>query len=132
MKSVLLDTDDLCVAERTVSADSTYATQGLLRRAVAFIEENAHRDISLRDIADAVHVTPRAVQYMFRKHRDRTPMQYLRELRLHYSHLDLVAGDASMVTVRSVALRWGFAHTGRFAASYSAVYGRSPHATLRG
>lgn len=113
------------------TADSRDATQGLLRRAVAFIEENAHRDISLRDIADAVHVTPRAVQYMFRKHRDRTPMQYLRELRLHYAHLDLIAGDPSMVSVRSVALRWGFAHTGRFAASYRAVYGRSPHATLR-
>ncbi|WP_301150409.1 hypothetical protein [Mycobacterium simiae] len=45
----------------------------LLRRAVAFIDDNAHRDISVTDIARAIYVTPRAVQLMFRKHRDCPP-----------------------------------------------------------
>jgi AraC-like DNA-binding protein len=75
----------------------------LLRRAIAFIDENAHRDIALADIAGAIYVTPRALQYMFRRHRDCTPMEYLRRVRLHYAHLDLVAGDRATTTVGQVA-----------------------------
>ena len=103
----------------------------LLRRATAYIDENAQTDISLNDIADAVNVSPRAVQYMFRKHRDCTPMQYARRVRLQHAHLDLVGGDPTSTTVSEVARRWGFAHLGRFAATYRMAYGQSPHATLR-
>jgi AraC-like DNA-binding protein len=107
------------------------SSEVLLRRATAFIDENAQTDISLTDIADAVNVSPRAVQYMFRKHRDCTPMQYARRVRLQYAHLDLLGGDPTSTTVSEVARRWGFAHLGRFAASYRMAYGQSPQATLR-
>jgi transcriptional regulator GlxA family with amidase domain len=83
------------------------------------------------DIADAVRVTPRAVQYMFRRHLDITPLQYLRRLRLHCAHQDLLAADPTIDTVAGIAARWGFAHTGRFAALYRQTYGQSPHTTLR-
>jgi len=33
-----------------------------LRRAIAFIHDNAHSDIALTDIAVAIGVTPRSVQ----------------------------------------------------------------------
>jgi AraC-like DNA-binding protein len=112
--------------------DSRDTTPALMRRAIAFIDDNAHRDISLIDIAEAVHVSPRAVQYMFRKHRDCTPMQYLRRARLQNVHLELLATNPSVSSVRTVALKWSFTHMGRFAASYRLVYGQSPHATLRG
>jgi AraC-like DNA-binding protein len=104
----------------------------LLRRAVEYMESNAANDIAIADVADAIHVTPRAVQYMFRRHLDTTPLQYLRRLRLHYAHQDLVAGDRSSDTVTTIAARWGFMHTGRFAVMYRQTYGRSPHSTLRG
>lgn len=107
------------------------STEVLLRRAIAFIDENAQKDISLSDVAEAVSVSPRAVQYMFRRHRDCTPMQYARRIRLQYAHLDLLGGDPTSTTVGEIARRWGFAHLGRFAASYRMAYGRSPHATLR-
>ena len=108
------------------------STPVLLRRAIAFIDDNAQSDISLADIAEAVHVTPRALQYMFRKHRDSTPMEYLRQVRLHYAHLDLLAGQQESAGVADIARRWGFAHTGRFAVFYRDRYGQSPHVTLRG
>jgi AraC-like DNA-binding protein len=104
----------------------------LLRRAIEYMESNAANDIAIADIADAIHVTPRAVQYMFRRHLDTTPLQYLRRLRLHYAHQDLTAADRRRDTVTSIAARWGFVHTGRFAVQYRQTYGRSPHATLRG
>lgn len=66
--------------------DRSAARPALLRRAVAFIEGSAERDIALNDVADNIHVTPRALQYMFCKHLDMTPMEYLRRVRLHHAH----------------------------------------------
>jgi AraC-like DNA-binding protein len=126
----------LATYPNTVRADATSehrrdGSEVLLRRAMAFIDENAQTDICLNDIADAVNMSPRAVQYMFRRHRDCTPMQYARRIRLQYAHLDLLGGDPTSTSVSGIARRWGFAHTGRFAASYRMVYGQSPHTTLR-
>jgi AraC-like DNA-binding protein len=104
----------------------------LLRRAIEYIDANTANDISLADVAEAVHVTPRAVQYMFRRNLDMTPMQYLRRIRLQHAHEDLLAGDRTRDSVTAIAARWGFMHTGRFAVLYRETYGRSPHATLRG
>lgn len=109
----------------------TGARPVLLERAMNYIDANAGHDITLGDIAGFVHVTPRAVQYMFRRHLDTTPLQYLRRLRLHYAHQDLVGGDRTQTTVTEIASRWGFAHTGRFAVAYRETYGQSPHTTLR-
>lgn len=103
----------------------------LLRRAVEFIEANANNDIALADIADAVHVSSRAVQYMFRRHLDTTPLQYVRRLRLSHAHAELLAANPLDDTVSAIATRWGFAHTGRFAVQYRQTYGHSPHETLR-
>lgn len=107
------------------------STPAVLRRAMAFIDDNAFRNITLTEIAAAAYVTPRALQYAFRKHRDCTPMEYLRQVRLHYAHLDLMSGDRLNTTVAAIARRWGFAHVGRFAALYRQYYCESPHHTLR-
>lgn len=106
-------------------------TPALLRRAIAFVDDHAQADISTTDIADAVYVTPRALQYMFRRHLDCTPTDYLRRVRLHHAHQELIAGDRTTITVGDVARHWGFLHTGRFAVYYRQHYGRSPHDTLR-
>jgi AraC-like DNA-binding protein len=103
----------------------------LLRRAVEFIETNADKNIGLGDITGTVCLTPRAVQYMFRRHLDTTPLQYLRRIRLHYAHQELLAADRRHGSVSAIAARWGFMHTGRFAVLYRQTYGRSPHITLR-
>ncbi len=103
----------------------------LIRRAIEYIESNADADVAIADIADAIHVTPRAVQYMFRRHLGTTPTQYMRRVRLHYAHQDLMTGDRVHNTVAAIAAKWGFAHTGRFAVQYRQTYGRSPHSTLR-
>ena len=115
-----------------VAQDRRDSSPLLLRRAIAFIEDNADNDISLADIASAVYVTPRALQYMFRKHRDCTPMEYVRRVRLHQAHVALLTGDKSTATVGGVARRWGFGHLGRFAVYYRQHYGQSPHVTLHG
>lgn len=112
--------------------DRTDGKPALLRRAIEFMDSNVDSDIALVDIAEAIHVTPRAVQYMFRKHLDTTPLQYLRRVRLHHAHQDLLRADRMHDTVTTIAARWGFMHSGRFAVLYRQTYGQSPHTTLRG
>ncbi|MFJ8160358.1 helix-turn-helix transcriptional regulator [Streptomyces sp. NPDC096136] len=107
-------------------------TSDTLRRAVAFIENNADSDIGLADIAGSVPVTPRALQYAFARHAGTTPLAYLRRVRLAQVHAELRAADpAGPVTVTEVAARWRFGHAGRFAAAYREVYGAAPSQTLR-
>lgn len=102
-----------------------------LKDAVAFIHGHAAGDVGVNEIAAAVHLTPRAVQYLFRNQLDNTPSEYLRRVRLHRAHRDLMAAHRSAITVTEIAQRWGFSHTGRFAVLYRQTYGQSPHTTLR-
>ncbi|GAA4853106.1 hypothetical protein GCM10023201_53130 [Actinomycetospora corticicola] len=104
-----------------------------VRRAVAFIEADPAREITLVEIAAAAHVTPRALQYAFARHLQTTPLAYLRRVRLDAAHHDLLDADPRAGdTVTAVAARWGFAHPGRFATAYRDAYGRSPSRTLHG
>jgi AraC-like DNA-binding protein len=102
-----------------------------LKNAVAFVHGHAAADVSINDIAAAVHLTPRAVQYLFRRRLDTTPTEYVRRIRLHRAHQELLACERPETTVSEIAHRWGFAHTGRFAVLYRQAYGQSPHATLK-
>ncbi|MEU1280681.1 AraC family transcriptional regulator [Streptomyces sp. NPDC005805] len=111
--------------------DSRDASTETLRRAMAFIEDHAHRDIGLADIAAAASVTPRAVQYAFQRHAGTTPLGYVRRVRLAHAHADLKAAAPGGPGVTAIALKWGFAHQGRFAAAYRGVYGVPPSVTLR-
>lgn len=103
----------------------------LLRRAITFINENAHGEITLSDIAAAVNVTPRSVQYAFRRHLGITPLEYLRRVRLDRAHRELQTADPRSDTVMAIAGRWGFGHPGRFSSVYKRTFGSPPSETLR-
>jgi AraC-like DNA-binding protein len=113
------------------SEDRRDSRPATVRRAMAFIDEHAHQDITVADIAAAAHVTVRAVQLAFRRHRDTTPMEYLRRVRLEAARRDLAAADPAQTTVAAIAYRWGFPSSSRFAARYRRAYGDTPSRTLR-
>jgi transcriptional regulator GlxA family with amidase domain len=112
-------------------AETSAAQPQTLRRAIAFIHENAHRDIGVSDIASAINVTPRSVQYTFRRHLGVTPLEYLRRVRLDRAHRDLQAADPAVDTVMEIAGRWRFGHPGRFSMAYKEAFGHPPSRTLR-
>ena len=117
------------VHEPTVE-DRRDAHPATLRRAISFIDDNAHRDISAADIAGSAHVTIRSLQLAFRRHLGSTPMAHLRRVRLERAHQDLVDADAGTVTVGAIAARWGIIGHSRFTSLYRAAYGVPPSATL--
>lgn len=130
--TVLAALPSTAVIDSSAESPGGAPAPALLRRALAFIDQHARDEIKLDDIAGAVYVTPRALQYMFRKHRGVTPMEHLRNVRLANVRSDLMVGSRMTTSVSEVARRWGFGHLGRFATNYRLRYGESPHETLRG
>lgn len=101
-----------------------------VRRATAFIDEQAGRDITVPDVAAAACVTVRALQMAFRRELGTTPTAYLRTVRLARAHRELVDAGPGRETVTAVAYRWGFSSASRFSAYYHQTYGVSPKRTL--
>jgi AraC-like DNA-binding protein len=108
--------------------DMRDATQATVRRAQGVIDARAQDDLTLADLARECHVTPRALQYAFRRHLDCTPHAYLRRVRLDLVHQTLREG--SVAGVGDAAARFGFFNPGRFAAEYRQVFGENPRQTL--
>jgi AraC-like DNA-binding protein len=110
------------------------ALPGAVRRAADFCVEHAHEPISVADMAMAARMSVRSLREGFRAHLATTPLAYLRRVRLDLARRDLlaIADGHAPGTVTDVALRWGFAHLGRFTGHYRQTYGETPSQTLRG
>jgi AraC-like DNA-binding protein len=130
LASSLLHTfDNNIVGDESLSArDLGDATQATVRRAQRLIDERAGDDLALSDIAEACAVSPRALQYAFRRHLDCTPHAYLRQVRLDLVHQLL--RDGSVTNVADAAARFSFFNPGRFAAEYRQMFGENPRQTL--
>lgn len=103
----------------------------VVRTARAYIEANAHKPITVTDVARASGVGVRGLQQGFQRSLEISPSHYLRQVRLRHVHRELLAADAGTATVGEVAARWGFLHQGRFAAQYRDRYGVQPGETIR-
>lgn len=101
-----------------------------VRRAEDYMRSHAGAALTLEQIGEAVGCSVRTLSDGFRQARGMTPMNFLRQIRLDGARHDLCQGPAPG-GVSDVALRWGFAHLGRFAEAYRRRFGESPSATLR-
>jgi AraC-like DNA-binding protein len=109
-----------------------HATPAVVRRAVEVIEANAHRELTLSEIAAASGIGPRGLLAAFLRHHDTTPTAYARRVRMARAHQDLQAADPTgRDTVATIAARWGFADPDRFATAYEQSHRRPPAHTLR-
>jgi AraC-like DNA-binding protein len=131
LAATVLDTFPNTAIIDPTAQDRHDATSTTVRRAIAFMEQHPHADISVADIAAAANVGIRAVQFAFRRELDTTPMAYLRAVRLDRAHHDLLSTDPDHgETVTAIAARWGFYSNSRFAAQYRRAYGMTPRHTL--
>jgi AraC-like DNA-binding protein len=101
-----------------------------LRAAEEYIRSSAHLPLSLGDICAAAGVNARTLQHAFRRHRGCSPMTFLRRIRLHSAHEELLR-PARDTTVAGQAAKWGFLHFGRFSRTYQSEFGELPSQTLQ-
>ncbi|MEY0229815.1 helix-turn-helix transcriptional regulator, partial [Providencia huaxiensis] len=100
-----------------------------VRRVQEYLEAHAHEPITVEQLAHIAGVSLRSLYAGFKEFLDISPMQYLRDLRMERVRAELLSGEATNVT--GVALRWGFAHMGRFSAEYKKRYGETPSQSMK-
>ncbi|MCY1145759.1 helix-turn-helix domain-containing protein [Actinoplanes sp. Pm04-4] len=110
--------------------DSRDAHSAALARALLFVDDNAHRDISEADIAGAARVSIRSLRLAFERHPGVTVADHLRRVRLALAHRDLSAADPTVTTVAAIAARWGFADEHKFDLLHRMAYGVAPDAVI--
>ena len=100
----------------------------IVDRALDYLEPRLADAISIGDICASVRVCPRALSYAFARVLGTSPKSYLLTARLNRVRREL-RDPRTHVSIESVAMRWGFAHMGRFAQYYRAAFGERPSET---
>jgi AraC-like DNA-binding protein len=99
-------------------------------RVARWIDAHLGHDITLDRLCAVAGVSPRSLQKTLLAARGQTPQEFVTARRLAAARRRLESAS-SPVRVSTVALDCGFAHLGRFAASYRAAFGESPGDTAR-
>jgi AraC family ethanolamine operon transcriptional activator len=104
----------------------------LMARFEAARAGHSDRKHSVREIVAALGVSADTLRRCCIEHLDMAPDRYLRARSLQAARRALRHADMREASVSEVARRYGFGQPGRFAASYRALFGELPSATLRG
>ena len=102
-----------------------------MRRAEEYLRANLSQPFSLSGLAEATGVSPRQVQYHFRRVYGMTPSTWFRKRKLARIRDELSRLGRSDTRVTDVAMNWGFYHLGRFSHEYRRLFGENPSETLR-
>jgi AraC family ethanolamine operon transcriptional activator len=103
----------------------------LVRRAGDYMRACLGEPLSLLDLCRELDMSERTLHYAFQEVRGLSPMAYFKACRLNAVRQELKAA-ANTATVQEIAQRWGFWHSGEFAAAYRRLFGELPSQTLNG
>lgn len=93
--------------------------------AVRFIQQNYSRDVSLSDIAEAVHLSPFHVARLFKQGLGVSPHQYLIQVRVNSARALLSAGSGER-SLAEVASAVGFADQSHLTRHFKRILGVTP------
>ncbi|MEV4630329.1 helix-turn-helix domain-containing protein [Micromonospora sp. NPDC049523] len=105
--------------------DSPGQTAPGLARLLEWIEENAHLDLSLDDLADQATMSIRTLNRRFHEETGRTPMQWLNNVRIRRAQELLGTTDHG---IDRIARQVGFTSPTNFRAQFKRVSGVAPRA----
>lgn len=114
-----------------IGMEAPGAVPEYVRRVEDYIADNYQETVHLSDLAGCAVISERALQNGFRRFRDTTPMEYLRDYRLHLSRQKLLDDKYSERTIAEIATDCGFAHLSKFAKCYRQRFAESPSATRK-
>ena len=104
-------------------------------RVVKIAEEFAlsHLDerLYVSDLCKVTGLSERSLEYAFKETLGLAPVAYLARLRLHRVRDALQSGTLGTRSITTVALGWGFWHSGEFSRAYKECFGELPSQTRR-
>ena len=109
---------------------STSSVPWQVIRAEEYVRSNVELPLRVDDVARAVGVTTRTLSGAFNRHREYTPVQFIRKMKLAAVN-KLLRSTNMGDSVTEIAARYGFSHTGHFAANYCLQFGEPPSQTLK-
>lgn len=98
----------------------------VVRRAEDSMMAHIGEPLTMVDLCAQVGVSERTLHYAFQALLGMSPMAYLMAKRLNGVRRELKAADPDFETVLEIAARWGFWHTGNFAAHYRRLFDELP------
>ena len=102
----------------------------LVRQALDVVETDLEHLSGAQDLAEALEVSPRRLQYAFSDVLGTSPHQYLLLRKLHAVRRELRGRCRPETTVSRAASRYGFRDLGRFSERYRRFFGELPSQTL--
>jgi AraC-like DNA-binding protein/tetratricopeptide (TPR) repeat protein len=115
-----------------VKDDVEMALPAKYRRAYRYMLEHLDcADLSVREIAEEIGVTERALQSAFRTQLGMTPAEVLRRCRVERIRQDLLRGDMAGATVIETASRWGIRNRSTLVSVYRKYFHETPAQTLQ-
>lgn len=102
----------------------------LVKRAEEYIENECGNLFTIQEIANYLFTSPRSLQKAFKRHRDYSPMQFLKNRKLKRAHKLLLTQNSINYTVKQVALSAGILDLNRFSKYYFELFGELPSNTL--
>ncbi len=132
--------ESLLISTMLVNLDHNYRDELLseaatpkpryIKRAQAYILENAHRPLTPQDVAQEVCISLRSIYSGFQAFLHCTPMAYIKGVKLDKIREELGQAHAHETSVAQVASKYGISSLGNFAACYRRRFGELPRDTL--
>ena len=100
-------------------------------RVTSYIEDNAHRDLTLSDLVEIAGMSARTLYSGFSRAYGIGPMAYLKRVKLGRCREDLLAASPEAEFVGDIAANWGFYHLSSFAHDFRREFGELPSESLK-
>lgn len=98
-----------------------------VERVIEYIEAHYSKPISNEEIAAQLHIDPKYLIRLFRKHMDMPPYQYLTQCRIEHALTELRAGHS----VAEAAFSCGYQSENAFRIAFKRIMGCSPTSLLK-
>ncbi|NOU98172.1 response regulator [Paenibacillus sp. LMG 31456] len=95
----------------------------IIQKAVTFMEQHYHRDISLQEVADAVYLTPNYFANLFKERTGETMLNFLSDIRISKAKELLKQPD---IKIYEVAERVGYTDAKYFGQVFKKIVGLTP------
>ncbi|WP_233830155.1 helix-turn-helix domain-containing protein [Paraburkholderia sp. ZP32-5] len=112
---------------RDAKADITWMSHSdVVARAHDMIVARPLEPVTVQELCEALRISRRTVQTSFRLVTGKSPVEYMRAIRLNHVRQLLRKSPSTELTVRDAAQRWGFFHSGHFTQDYRDLFDAMP------
>ena len=121
----------LSTGAKIESSPTTRERKDVALRFEALLQTQPERPFRIAEICSALGVSVQTLRLSCEEQLGMGPVEYVRRRRMQLAYRALRHRSPDMASVSAIARRYGFRDLGRFAASFRALYGELPSATLR-